>query len=47
MLLSSLHSLIHSVEKNLNEHGEKLDEKTKTEVQEALETAKKGTAMKP
>jgi hypothetical protein len=27
----------------LNEHGEKLDEKTKTEVQEALEAAKKGT----
>lgn len=38
---NELDSLIHSVDKNLNEHGEKLDEKTKTEVQEALEAAKK------
>lgn len=30
------------MDKNLSEHGEKLDEKTKTEVQEALEAAKKG-----
>ena len=31
------------MDKNLSEHGEKLDEKTKTEVQEALEAAKKGS----
>jgi molecular chaperone DnaK (HSP70) len=37
--------LIHSVQKNLNEHGEKLDEKTKTEVSDALEAAKKGTTQ--
>ena len=37
--------LIHSVDKNLSEHGEKLDEKTKTEVQEALEAAKKGNLL--
>jgi hypothetical protein len=30
----------------LNEHGEKLDEKTKTEVSDALEAAKKGTKQK-
>jgi hypothetical protein len=33
------------VDKNLSEHGEKLDEKTKTEVQEALEAAKKGNQL--
>ena len=38
---NELDSLIHSVAKNLNEHGEKLDEKTKSEVEEALEAAKK------
>ena len=29
----------------MSEHGEKLDEKTKTEVQEALEAAKKGNLL--
>jgi molecular chaperone DnaK len=38
---NELDSLVHSVEKSLNEHGEKLDEKTKTEVSEALDAAKK------
>ena len=31
----------------MNEHGEKLDEKTKTEVSDALEAAKKGTTKTP
>jgi molecular chaperone DnaK len=40
---NELESLIHSVSKNLSEHGEKLDEATKTEVQKALDEAKAGT----
>lgn len=32
--------LVHSVEKNLSEHGEKLDEETKKEVQKAIDEAK-------
>ena len=35
------YSLIHSVTKNLAEHGEKIDEATKTEIQTAIDTAKK------
>ena len=38
---NELDSLIHSVDKSLNEHGDKIDEKIKTEVQEALEAARK------
>eukprot|EP00596_Hydrurales_sp_CCMP1899_P008492 CAMPEP_0119041598 /NCGR_PEP_ID=MMETSP1177-20130426/12585_1 /TAXON_ID=2985 /ORGANISM="Ochromonas sp, Strain CCMP1899" /LENGTH=672 /DNA_ID=CAMNT_0007007775 /DNA_START=72 /DNA_END=2090 /DNA_ORIENTATION=+ len=38
---NELDSLIHSVEKNLAEHGDKLDEAIKTEVADELELAKK------
>jgi len=34
-----VYRLIHSVNKNLSEHGEKLDDATKTEVQAAIDTA--------
>lgn len=37
---NELDSLVHSVEKNLSEHGEKLDDATKTEVQTAIDEAK-------
>jgi len=37
---NELESLIHSVEKNLGEHGDKLDEATKDEINKALEEAK-------
>lgn len=37
---NEIESLIHSVEKNLSEHGEKLDATTKSEVQTALDEAK-------
>jgi molecular chaperone DnaK len=33
--------LVHSVEKNLKEHGDKLDDATKEEVTKALEEARK------
>ena len=33
-------SLVHSVTKSLDEHGEKLDDATKKAVQEALDAAK-------
>jgi molecular chaperone DnaK len=33
-------SLIHSVSKNVSEHGDKLDENTKTEIQKAIDEAK-------
>lgn len=36
-----IYSLIHSVTKNLAEHGEKIDEATKSEIQVAIDTAKK------
>lgn len=34
------HRLIHSVSKNLAEHGDKIDEETKAEVQKAIDEAK-------
>ena len=37
---NELDSLVHSVTKSLSEHGEKLDEATKTEVQAAIDAAK-------
>ncbi len=37
---NELDGLIHSVSKNLNEHGSKLDDATKQEVQKALDDAK-------
>merc|ERR1711991_179585 len=37
---NELESLVHSVEKNLSEHGDKLDEETKTEINTAVEEAK-------
>jgi len=37
---NELDSLIHSVEKNLKEHGDKLDEATKAEVEKALADAR-------
>jgi len=37
---NELESLVHSVEKNLTEHGDKLDEDTKTEINAAVEEAK-------
>jgi molecular chaperone DnaK len=41
---NELESLIHSVAKNLSEHGEKLDAATKEEVEKALKDAKALTA---
>ena len=38
---NELDALIHSVDKNLTEHGEKLDDKTKEEVKQSLEEARK------
>ena len=38
---NELDSLIHSVDKNLSEHGDKLDDKTKEEVKAALDEARK------
>lgn len=35
-----MHRLIHGVNKNLEEHGEKLDENTKKEIQTVLDSAK-------
>jgi molecular chaperone DnaK len=46
LLLSCLYpsffvsSLIHSVDKNVTEHGDKLDENTKSEIQKAIDEAK-------
>ena len=40
-LFNLTYRLIHNVTKNLAEHSEKLDEATKTEVQAAIEAAKK------
>eukprot|EP01037_Dinobryon_pediforme_P019170 gene19170-19543_t len=37
---NELDSLVHSVTKSLDEHGEKLDDATKKAVQEALDAAK-------
>merc|ERR1712146_267923 len=37
---NELESLIHSVEKNLGEHAEKLDDATKEEINKAVEEAK-------
>jgi molecular chaperone DnaK len=37
---NELDSLVHSVEKNLDEHSDKIDDATKEEIQKALETAK-------
>jgi molecular chaperone DnaK len=37
---NELESLIHSVQKNLDEHGDKLDEETKTEIKKAIDEAK-------
>ena len=37
---NELDSLVHSVNKNLSEHSEKLDEATKTEVQKSIDDAK-------
>jgi len=37
---NELDSLVHSVSKSLSEHGEKLDEETKTSVQAAIDAAK-------
>merc|ERR1711991_186126 len=37
---NELESLIHSVEKNLGEHADKLDETTKEEINKAVEEAK-------
>ena len=39
MLYIYIYRLIHSVNKNLSEHSEKLDDATKTEVQAAIDTA--------
>jgi molecular chaperone DnaK len=36
-----LYRLIHSVGKNLTEHGDKLDDATKAEIQKAIDDAKK------
>ena len=38
---NELDGLIHSVDKNLSEHADKLDDKTKEEVKAALEDARK------
>merc|ERR1719329_1244409 len=37
---NEVETLVHSIEKNLSEHGEKVDDSTKTEIQETVEKAK-------
>jgi len=37
---NEMDSLVHSVEKNLKEHGDKVDEATKTEIQKAIDAAR-------